>query len=82
MDSFLICNNGSQIISSDGKKTIREHLLPADVAIEVYRLAVDAGLSCHIYENNIIHASKETPFSEEDHRLSGLIVDVPTTTNR
>lgn len=77
MDSFLICNNGSQIMSSNGTKTIREHFLPEDVAIEAFRLAVDAGLSCHIYEGNIIHASKETTFSDEDSRLSGLIVDVP-----
>jgi Cof subfamily protein (haloacid dehalogenase superfamily) len=77
MNSYLICNNGSQIITSDTGETVREYFLPEEVAIEAFRLAVDAGLSCHIYEDNIIHASKETSFSDEDHRLSGLIVEVP-----
>jgi Cof subfamily protein (haloacid dehalogenase superfamily) len=76
-DSFLICNNGSQIITSDTHKTVREYFLPENIAIEAFRLAVDAGLSCHIYENDTIFASKETSFSEEDNRLSGLKVVVP-----
>lgn len=77
MQSFMICNNGSQIIKSDTLEKIREHFLPEDIAIEAFRLAVDAGLSCHIYENDIIYASKETEYSDEDSRLSGLTVVVP-----
>jgi len=75
--SFLICNNGSQIITSDTGETVREHFLPNDIAIEAFRMAVDAGLSCHIYENNIIHVSKETEFSDQDQRLSGLVPVIP-----
>lgn len=75
--SYLICNNGSQIITSDTGETIREWFLSEDVAIEAYRLAVDAGLSVHVYEDNIIHASRETEYSERDHQLSGLTVEVP-----
>jgi Cof subfamily protein (haloacid dehalogenase superfamily) len=75
--SFLICNNGSQIITSDTLETVREHFLPNDLAVEAFRLAVDAGLSCHIYENDIIHVSKETEFSDQDYKLSGLKPIIP-----
>lgn len=77
MNSYLICNNGSQVITSDTRKTIFEHRLPVDVAIEAFRLTVDAGLSCHIYENDIIHVSKETEFSDRDYQLSGLKPLIP-----
>jgi Cof subfamily protein (haloacid dehalogenase superfamily) len=77
MKSFLICNNGSQVITSDTEKTVFEHFLPGDIAIEAFRLIVDAGLSCHIYENDIIHVSKETEWSDQDFRLSGLTPVIP-----
>jgi Cof subfamily protein (haloacid dehalogenase superfamily) len=75
--SYLICNNGSQVITSNTHETVFEHKLPVDVAIEAFRLTVDAGLSCHIYENNTIHVSKETEFSDRDRELSGLIPVIP-----
>ena len=75
--SFMICNNGSQIITSDTLEIKREHYIPNDIAIEAFRLAVDAGLSCHIYENDLIYVSKETEFSDQDQRLSGLKPVVP-----
>ncbi len=75
--NFLICNNGSQIITADGKKTIREHFLPEDIAVEAYRLAAAAGLPCHVYDNGTLYASRETEYSAEDHRLSGLPIVVP-----
>lgn len=75
--SFIISNNGSQIITSDTKEVLREYFIPQDVAIEAFRLVVDAGLSCHIYEEGIIHVSKETEFSDRDHQLSGLQPVIP-----
>jgi len=75
--SYLVCNNGSQVITSDTHETVFEHRLPTDVAIEAFRLTVDAGLSCHIYENNIIHVSKETEYSDRDFELSGLTPVIP-----
>jgi len=77
MDSFMICNNGSQVITSGTGKTVLEHWLPTDIAIEAFRLVVDAGLSCHIYENDVIYVSKETEYSDEDWRLSGLKPVIP-----
>lgn len=77
MNSYLICNNGSQVITSDSHETVFEHRLPTDVAIEAFRLTVDAGLSCHIYENDIIHVSKETEYSDRDFQLSGLTPVIP-----
>ena len=61
--SFLICNNGSQIIESDTRKTVRETFLPTDIAVEAFRMTEAAGLSCHVYEDKIIHVSKETEYS-------------------
>jgi len=77
MKSFLITNNGSQVIASDTKNTVFEHFLPVDVAIEAFRLVLDAGLSCHIYENDINYVSKETEFSDRDYQLSGLKPVIP-----
>ena len=75
--SWLVCNNGSEVITSDTRKIVFDHRLDTDVAIEAFRLTVDAGLSCHIYENNIIYVSKETEFSDRDCRLSGLKPVIP-----
>jgi len=76
-NSFMVCNNGAEIIASDTEKTVLEHFLPEDIAIEAFRLVKDAGLSCHIYEDDIIHVSKETEFSDRDWKLSGLKPVVP-----
>lgn len=77
IDSYLICNNGAQIITSNTNKIIAEHFLPVELAIEAFRLTIDAGLSCHIYENDIIYISKTTEFSECDFQLSGLKPVIP-----
>ena len=77
MPSYLICNNGSQTIRSDTGEMVIEHRLPTEIAIEAFRLTVDAGLSCHIYENDVIYVSKETEFSERDRMLSGLKPIIP-----
>ncbi|HOC29631.1 MAG TPA: Cof-type HAD-IIB family hydrolase [Treponemataceae bacterium] len=77
MKSYLITNNGSQVITSDTRETVFEHFLPVDVAIEAFRLVIDAGLSCHIYENDINYVSKETEFSDRDYQLSGLKPVIP-----
>lgn len=75
--SYLICNNGSQVITSDTGETVFEHFLPADIAIEAFRLCIDAGLSCHIYEHQHIFVSKETEWSDRDFQLSGLAPVIP-----
>lgn len=76
-DSFIIANNGSQIIDSRTRTILREHFLPTDIALEAFRLVLAAGLSCHIYEGNSIHVSKETEYSERDWQLSGLKPEIP-----
>lgn len=75
--SYLICNNGSQAIASDSRRTVFEDFLPTDIALEAFRLTVDAGLSCHVYEGDNIWVSRETEFSDRDWRLSGLKPIVP-----
>lgn len=75
--SYLICHNGSHAIESDTRKTILEHRLPTDIALEAFRLTLDAGLSCHIYEGDRIIVSRETAYSDRDKELSGLIPIIP-----
>lgn len=77
LDSYLITNNGSQVLKSNTMETVFEHFLPVDLAIEAFRLVLDAGLSCHIYENDINYISKETEFSTQDYQLSGLKPVIP-----
>ena len=78
VQSWLVCNNGSEIITSDTGERIYERRLPEEIALEAYRLVVAAGLSCHVYENNVIHVSRETEYSRRDCMLSGLKPIVPT----
>lgn len=75
--SHIICHNGSQAIESDTGKVVVEHYLPPDIAVEAFRLTKDAGLSCHVYEGNLIHVSRETEFSDRDRMLSGLQPVIP-----
>lgn len=75
--SYIVANNGSQVLASDTKKTIFEHFLPVNVGIEAFRLTIDAGLSCHSYEETCIHVSRETQYSDRDYQLSGLKPIVP-----
>ncbi len=75
--SFVICNNGSQALESDTGRAVIEHRLPTDVALEAFRLVEAAGLSCHVYEGNSIHVSRETEYSDRDWMLSGLKPIVP-----
>lgn len=75
--SYIVANNGSLVLASDTKKTVFEHFLPVHVAIEAFRLTIDAGLSCHSYEDTCIHVSRETEFSDRDYQLSGLKPIVP-----
>jgi len=75
--SFIIANNGSQIIASDTRTIVKETFLPTEIALEAFRLTEAAGLSCHVYEDAIIHVSKETEYSERDWKLSGLKPIVP-----
>ncbi|WP_255945422.1 HAD family hydrolase [Brucepastera parasyntrophica] len=67
MNSYLFCHNGALIITSDTHEIVCEHKLPANVAVEAFRLIIDAGLSCHVYENDVIYVSKETEYSERDY---------------
>ena len=77
MKSYMICNNGSQTIRSDTGELVIEHRLPTDIALEAFRLTVEAGLSCHIYQDDLIFVSKETEYSERDRMLSGLKPVIP-----
>lgn len=77
MKSYIVANNGSQIIRSDTRDLVYERFLPEDIAIEAFRMTVAAGLSCHIYDDTTIYVSRETEYSERDFRLSGLKPQVP-----
>ncbi len=77
MPSYIIANNGSQILRSNTFDSIYERFIPTDIAIEAFRLCEDAGLSCHIYERDMMYVSKETEYSQQDFNLSGLKPVVP-----
>lgn len=77
MKSYIVANNGSQIIMSDTRDLVYERFLPEEVALEAFRMTVDAGLSCHIYDDKNIYVSRETEYSDRDFRLSGLKPVVP-----
>ncbi len=77
ISSYIICNNGAQIIRSDTSEILYERRIPTDIAIEAFRLCIDAGLSCHIYEDQIMYISKETEYSRQDFNLSGLQPVIP-----
>ncbi len=76
-NSYIVANNGSQILMSDTRELIYERYLPEAIAIEAFRLTVAAGLSCHIYDDKTIYVSRETEYSDRDYRLSGLKPIVP-----
>lgn len=77
MKSYIVANNGSQIITSDTRNLVYERFLPEEVALEAFRMTVAAGLSCHMYDDTTIYVSRETEYSERDFRLSGLKPVVP-----
>lgn len=77
ISSYIVANNGSLVLESDTRKTVFEHFLPVNVGIEAFRLTIDAGLSCHSYEDTCIHVSRETEYSDRDYQLSGLKPIVP-----
>jgi len=57
-------------------KTIHQVLLPGDILVEAYRLAQITGLSCQVYDDDTIFSPEMTPWIEEDHRLSGLGIQI------
>ncbi|MCM1320991.1 MAG: Cof-type HAD-IIB family hydrolase [Bacteroides sp.] len=77
MQSYLVCSNGAEIITSDSGKRIYERTVPPDTAIKAWRMCEAAGLSCHIYGDSCIYVSRETEFSARDSHLSKLKIIVP-----
>ncbi len=75
--SYLICNNGSQIVESDTEKELIGHCLDANLALEIFDKIEALNLSCHLYVEGFLYAAKETFFSKNDSHLTQLKVVVP-----
>lgn len=74
---YYICSNGSQVITADTEEGIYERKLPVETAVKAFRMCLDAGLSCHVYQDGEIYVSRETEYSARDSRLSGLAPVIP-----
>ncbi|HCM26424.1 MAG: hydrolase [Treponema sp. GWB1_62_6] len=69
---FLVCNNGTTILSSETGKILRETMLPTDAALTVFDLVTAEGLSIQVYDDNIIYISRKNEFADQDEKLTGF----------
>ena len=75
--SFLICHNGSLALTSDTHRIVCEHRLDADLSTELFRRIERTDLPCHVYEDGMLFASKESSFSDAFSRITGKKVILP-----
>ncbi len=75
--SYLICNNGSQIMESDSEKELAGHCIAPPLALKIFDAVESFDLSCHLYVEHELYASKETFFSRSDSHLTHLQLVVP-----
>ena len=76
-ESYILCNNGTQILTSDMKLEIISRCLGADLAIEIYDYIESQNLSCHLYFDDTIYIVKRTVFSDRDAHLTKMKIVVP-----
>ena len=65
-ESYILCNNGTQILTSDMKLEIISRCLGAALALEIYDYIESQKLSCHLYFDDTIYIVKRTRFSDRD----------------
>lgn len=75
--SFMVCSNGSQILTSDTMKEVHSCALDAPLAVEIFDSIERHNLSCHLYINEAIYVSKNTVFSEQDSHLTKMKLIIP-----
>ncbi|MGP1454997.1 MAG: Cof-type HAD-IIB family hydrolase [Treponema sp.] len=74
---YVICNNGSQIMTSDTRQELIRHCLDESLALAIYDNIEPLGLSCHLYVDDTLYAAKHTRFSDRDSHLTSMQLVVP-----
>lgn len=77
MKSYMLCNNGAQILTSDMKREVLSRCLDTDLALEIYNYAESQDLSCHLYLDDTIYVAKRTVFSDRDAHLTKMRLVIP-----
>ena len=76
-ESYILCNNGTQILTSDMKLEIISRCLTAELALEIYDYIESQNLSCHLYLDDTIYIVKRTDFSDRDAHLTKMKIVIP-----
>ena len=76
-ESYILCNNGTQIFTSDMKQEILSRCLDTELALEIYDYIESQQLSCHLYLDDTIYIVKHTAFSERDAHLTKMKMVIP-----
>ncbi len=77
VSSYLICNNGSQIIESDTAKERFGHCIEPALALKIFDKIEAYNLSCHLYVENLLYAAKDSVFLHNDSHLTQLKPVIP-----
>lgn len=76
-ESYLLCNNGTQILSSDMQQEILSRCIDTELALEIYDYIESQNLSCHLYVDDTIYIVKQTDFSDRDAHLTKMRTVIP-----
>lgn len=75
--SYMLCNNGAQILTSDMQEELVSSCLDTELALEIYDLIESKSLSCHLYLDDTIYIVKRTQYSDRDAHLTKMKIIIP-----
>ena len=75
--SYMVCNNGTQILTSDMQQEVLSRCLDTDLALEIYDMIEAKKLSCHLYLDDMIYIVKRTVYSDRDAHLTKMKIVIP-----
>ncbi len=75
--SYMVCNNGTQILTSDMQQEVLSRCLDTDLALEIYDMIEAKKLSCHLYLDDTIYIVKRTMYSDRDAHLTKMKIVIP-----
>ena len=75
--SYMLCNNGAQILTSDMQQELLTACLDTPLALEMYDYIESQNLSCHLYFDDTIYVVKRTKYSDRDSHLTKMKVIIP-----
>lgn len=77
IQSYMLCNNGVQILTSDMQQEILSRRLDTELALEIYDMIESKNLSCHLYLDDTIYIVKRTVYSDRDAHLTKMKIVIP-----